>query len=189
MINEKANIAVIDATKAWVNEIIIGLNFCPFAKKEFVNNTIHYHQSVLSQIKPALQEFIEQCHYLQDHDEIETTLVIFNEGFRHFERYLDLVDYANDLMIESGFEGVFQIATMHPEYCFADESFDDPSNFTNRSPYPMLHIIREASMAKVLSIYKEPEKIPENNIALAEQKGSKYFEQVLKAIHQKHPQL
>ncbi|MGL1956743.1 MAG: DUF1415 domain-containing protein [Colwellia sp.] len=174
------------ATKAWLDEIIIGLNICPFAKKEFVNNTIHYHLSVIDQIKPALLELIEQCRYLQAHDELETTLIVFEEGFRSFERYLDLVDYANDLLVDSGFEGVFQLASMHPEYCFADESFDDASNFTNRSPYPVIHIIREASMERVLSVYKNPEQIPENNITLAHQKGADFFKNVLQRIHQKH---
>ncbi|AAZ26691.1 DUF1415 domain-containing protein [Colwellia psychrerythraea] len=178
----------VDATKQWLDEIIIGLNFCPFAKKEFVNNTICYFKSEAEQVKPALQTVIEQCHYLQKHEEIETTLIIFAEGFRRFDRYLDLVDYANDSLIDSGFEGIFQLATMHPEYCFADDDFDDASNFTNRSPYPMLHIIREASMARVLAVYKDPEKIPEQNMALAEQKGSNYFQDVLKRIHQNHPQ-
>ncbi|MCJ8294539.1 MAG: DUF1415 domain-containing protein [Colwellia sp.] len=180
--------AEVSATKQWLDEIIIGLNFCPFAKKEFVNNTIFYHQSALEQVKPTLKELLAQCHYLQQHDEIETTLIIYSDGFRSFSRYLDLVDYANDLLIDSGFEGVFQLATMHPEYCFADDDFDAASNFTNRSPYPMLHIIREASMAKVLKVYKEPEKIPENNMALAEQKGSDFFQTVLTRIHQNHPQ-
>jgi len=180
--------AEISATKQWLNEIIIGLNFCPFAKKEFVNNTICYHQSAAEQIKPALKEFVQQCHFLEQHDEIETTLLIYSEGFRSFERYLDLVDYANELLIDSGFEGIFQLASMHPEYCFADDDFDAASNFTNRSPYPMIHIIREASMAKVLKVYKNPEQIPEDNIALAEHKGSLYFQDILSAIHKAHPQ-
>lgn len=186
-VNLAASVEV-DATKQWLDEIIIGLNFCPFAKKEFVNNTICYFPSAAEQVKPALQMFVEQCHYLQKHDEIETTLIIFTEGFRRFDRYLDLVDYANDLLIDSGFEGVFQLATMHPEYCFADDDFDEASNFTNRSPYPMLHLIREASMERVLAVYKDPEKIPEQNIALAQQKGSDYFQAALTRIHQNHPQ-
>jgi hypothetical protein len=178
----------IEATKQWLDEIIVGLNFCPFAKKEFVNNTIFYHLSDLEQVKPALLELIEQCHHLQQSDDIETTLIIFSEGFRSFERYLDLIDYGNDLLIHSGFEGIFQLASMHPEYCFADDDFDKASNFTNRSPYPMIHIIREKSMAKVLSIYKQPEQIPEKNMLLAEQKGSHYFKTILSNIHHKHPQ-
>ena len=180
--------SVVSATKAWLAEIIIGLNFCPFAKKEFVNNTICYVESKQNQVKPALHELIEQCRYLQAHPELETTLIIYGAGFGHFERYLDLVDYANDLIADSGFEGIFQLASMHPEYCFDGEDYDDASNFTNRSPYPLIHIIREASMARVLSVYNEPEKIPENNIALANDKGSNYFQQILTRIHQQHPQ-
>lgn len=181
--------AEIGATKQWLDEIIIGLNFCPFAKKEFVNNTIHYYQSAENQLKSALQTLIEQCHYLQQHEEIETTLIIYADGFRNFERYLDLVDYGNDLLIDSGFEGIFQLATMHPEYCFADVDFDDATNYTNRSPYPMLHIIREASMSRVLSVYKDPESIPENNMALADEKGTDFFQKILAKIHHSHPQI
>jgi len=186
--SEMKESSIISATKQWLDEIIIGLNFCPFAKKEFVNNTIHYHLSNVSQVKPALHEFIEQCQYLQEHEELETTLLVYGEGFRGFERYLDLVEYANDLLVDSGFEGVFQLASMHPEYCFDGIDYDDASNFTNRSPYPLIHIIREASMARVLSVYKEPEKIPENNIALAQKKGGNYFKDMLEMIHVKHNQ-
>jgi len=174
------------ATKEWLSEIIIGLNICPFAKKEFVNNTIHYHLSKTEQVKTALHEFVEQCRYLQANDEIETTLIVYRDGFRGFDRYLDLVDYANDLLIESGFEGIFQIASMHPEYCFDGEYYDDAANFTNRSPFPLIHLIREASMSKVLSVYSEPEKIPENNIKLANEKGANFFQKVLTRIHQNH---
>lgn len=174
------------ATKEWLNDIVIGLNICPFAKKEFVNNTIHYHLSKTEQVKTALHEFIEQCQYLQNHDELETTLIIYGNGFRGFDRYLDLVDYANDLLVDSGFEGIFQVASMHPEYCFDGEDYDDASNFTNRSPYPIIHIIRETSMSRVLSVYNEPEKIPENNIKLTQEKGANFFQQVLTRIHKNH---
>lgn len=174
------------ATKAWLDEIIIGLNFCPFAKKEFVNNTIHYHLSKTEQVKTALHEFVEQCRYLQNHEELETTLIIYGNGFRGFERYLDLVEYATDLLVDSGFEGIFQLASMHPEYCFDGEEYDDASNFTNRSPYPIIHLIRETSMSRVLSVYKEPEKIPKNNIKLAHNKGAGFFQKVLTRIHENH---
>lgn len=175
------------AIKKWLEDVIIALNFCPFAKKEFVNNTIHYHESTVDQVKPALHELIEQCLYLQAHDELETTLIVYRDGFRGFERYLDLVDYGNDLLTDSGFEGIFQLASMHPEYCFDGEDYDDSSNFTNRSPYPVIHIIRESSLARVLSVYNEPEKIPENNIVLAKKKGTNFFQQILTNIHHKFP--
>lgn len=172
----------ITQTKQWLEQVIIGLNFCPFAKKEFVNNTIHYHLSSQEQVQKALEELHQQCQYLVDNEQIETSLLIYQPGFRHFERFLDLIDYGNDLLNEFGFEGILQIASFHPEYCFAGEDFDDASNYTNRSPYPTLHLIREQSMEKVLSVYKHPEKIPLNNIALAQQKGSDYFQAILAQI-------
>ena len=124
----------IEQTKQWLEQVIIGLNFCPFAKKEFVNQTIHYHASDKAQLKPALVEFLAQCHFLSDNPEIETSLLIYNQGFRDFNRFLDLVDDSNELIVEHGFEGIFQLATFHPEYCFADAEYDDAGNFTNRSP-------------------------------------------------------
>ncbi|WP_206485676.1 DUF1415 domain-containing protein [Thalassotalea sp. G2M2-11] len=172
-------------TQQWLEQVIIGLNFCPFAKKEFVNNTIHYYVCPQARLESALAEFAEQLHYLDQHPEVETTLFICSLGFREFTHYLDLVDYANELLVELGFEGVFQIASFHPDYVFEGEAPDDASNYTNRSPLPTLHLIREQSMARVLSVYPDPELIPEQNIALAREKGSRYFSQILKRIHRR----
>jgi len=169
-------------TQQWLEKIIIGLNFCPFAKKEMVNNTIHYYLSSKVKLQKALEELMAQCTYLEQHDEIETSLIIYNQGFKNFENYLDLVVLAEELVIESGFEGIFQLASFHPDYYFEGEDFDDPANFTNRSPYPTLHIIREKSMERVLAVYKNPEQIPDNNITLAREKGSHFFTEILKGI-------
>jgi len=183
MLNEEQKLhPAIEQTKQWLDEIVIGLNFCPFAKKEFVNNTIAYVTSSQGQIDKALEELAEQCQYLAENDQVETTLLIFTTGFRQFERFLDLVDYAHELMTSLGYEGQFQLATFHPDYFFDGEPADSASHFTNRSPFPTLHLIREESMEKVLSHYPEPEAIPENNIQLADEKGAKYFKQVLKRI-------
>ncbi|NQZ21753.1 MAG: DUF1415 domain-containing protein [Colwellia sp.] len=171
-------------TQQWLNEIIIGLNFCPFAKKEFVNNTIHYQLCSAKKIVSALDELSKQFEKLLLQPNIETTLLVFNQGFKSFESYLDLLDYANELLVELGYEGTFQLASFHPDYYFEGEAFDAAANYTNRSPLPTLHVIREASMEKVLSVYKNPEKIPENNIELAEVKGADFFKQILKRIHQ-----
>lgn len=177
----------VSKTKQWIEEIIVGLNFCPFAKKELLNDSIHYFESALGQIKPALLEIIEQCQYLSNNPEIETSFIIFNRGFRHFDKYLELVDYANELIITSGYEGVFQLASFHPDYCFAGEDIDDAANYTNRSPYPTIHIIREESLARVLAVYKNPEEIPANNIELARCKGGLFFQEILERIQRVHP--
>lgn len=165
----------IKKTQAWLSDIIIDLNLCPFAKKEFVNETIHYYVSIDTSFDKALEMLIHQCEFLKKNDSIETALIIFDTGFTKFEQYLDLLDYSNQLIEESGYEGVFQIASFHPDYCFEGEDVNDAANFTNRSPYPMLHLLREDSLEKVLNTYKDPEQIPEQNIRLAREKGSEYF--------------
>lgn len=172
-------------SQQWLEEVIIGLNFCPFAKKEFVNNTIHYHVCAQARLDKALEELVAQIMFLDETPEVETTLFVCSLGFRNFEKYLDLVDYANEVLIDLGYEGVFQIASFHPDYVFDGEDENDASNYTNRSPLPTLHLIREASMEKVLSLYSQPELIPENNIELARDKGSSYFKSVLKKINRR----
>ncbi|WP_448549969.1 DUF1415 domain-containing protein [Thalassotalea fusca] len=162
-------------TQAWLKDIIVDLNFCPFAKRELVNDTIEYCVSTQRQIKNALEEIALQCHYLTNHPEIETTLIVYSDGFKRFEAYLDLVDYANDLLAELSLEGVYQIASFHPDYCFEGEAFDDPANYTNRSPFPMIHLLREKSIERALSQYPSPELIPERNIDLARKKGTDFF--------------
>ena len=173
----------IGKTKKWLEHIVIGLNFCPFAKKEFVNNTIRYNACSKGQMQDALTEFAQECQFLRDNPDVETTLIVFTLGFRQFDKYLDLVDYCNDLIVELGFEGEIQLASFHPDYEFDGEPVNSPSHYTNRSPLPTLHLIREASMEKVLSLYPDPESIPENNIALAEEKGAKYFKQFLAGLN------
>ena len=171
-------------TQAWLADIIVGLNFCPFAKKELVNNTINYCSSSKNKIKDALLELAEQCQFLTENPDVETTLVIYELGFRRFENYLDLVDYANDLLVELSLDGVYQIASFHPDYCFEGEDVDDAANFTNRSPFPIIHLLRESSIEKVLKQYPSPEKIPENNIDLAREKGRSFFEDYLKGLRE-----
>ncbi len=169
-------------TRAWIQQIIVDLNFCPFAKKEMVNNTIHYYLSHHKKLKLALTELFDEVQVLKNTPEIETSLVIYSDGFKSFEQYLELVDYANDLLIDSEFDGEFQFATFHPDYYFDGADFDDAENYTNRSPFPTIHILREASLTRVLSTYKEPENIPTNNIEFAQAKGNAFFENILQQI-------
>jgi len=169
-------------TQAWLKDIIVELNFCPFAKRELVNNTIEFCVSSQQQIKHALEEIALQCEYLTNHPEVETTLIVYSEGFKRFEAYLDLVDYANDLLAQLSLEGIYQIASFHPDYCFEGDAFDDAANYTNRSPFPMIHLLREESIERVLSQYPSPELIPERNIDLARKKGTDFFVEYLTGL-------
>lgn len=169
----------ISHTENWVKQVIMKYNICPFARQEVERKSIRYAVIEQSKMADALLGMMDECHFLDSNPETETTLVIFPKGFEGFYPYLDLVDLANDLMAEHGYEGTYQLASFHPDYCFEDEPQNSPANYTNRSPYPTIHIIREASMEKALAEYDDPESIPERNIAFASRKGSDFFEKLL----------
>lgn len=166
-------------TQNWVERMIMKYNICPFARREVERRSIRYAVIDESKMHNVLEALIKECQYLDEHPETETTLFIIPRGFEGFYPYLDLVDIANDLLIDQDYEGVYQLASFHPDYCFEGEPMDEPSNYTNRSPYPALHIIREVSMELALANYNDPESIPERNIAFAQKKGSDFFEKVL----------
>ncbi|CAH9058444.1 MULTISPECIES: DUF1415 domain-containing protein [Pseudoalteromonas] len=172
------NIAI-SQTREWVSSVIVKYNFCPFARKEVENNCIHYIVSNANTIDDAVMDMLEQCIELDRERERETTLIMFDNGFSDFEDFLDLVDLANALLVAQGFEGKYQIANFHPDYVFADSDETDPANYTNRAPFPTLHLIREASMSEALENYDEPESIPEHNINLARRKGIDFWQQLL----------
>ena len=166
-------------TRLWVANVIVKYNFCPFARKEVENNCIHYQTSQATSIDDAVMEMIEQCIELDQQPTRETTLLMFEQGFTGFEEFLDLVDLANALLVAQGFEGKYQIANFHPDYVFADSDDNDAANYTNRAPFPTLHLIREASMSAALDDYNEPESIPDHNINLARRKGIDFWQQLL----------
>ncbi|WP_368485393.1 DUF1415 domain-containing protein [Pseudoalteromonas sp. SD03] len=172
------NIAI-SQTREWVSSVIVKYNFCPFARKEVENNCIHYIVSNANTIDDAVMDMLEQCIELDRESERETTLIMFDNGFSDFEDFLDLVDLANALLVAQGFEGKYQIANFHPDYVFADSDETDAANYTNRAPFPTLHLIREASMSEALENYDEPESIPEHNINLARRKGIDFWQQLL----------
>ena len=167
---------IIAQTKKWITDVVIGCNFCPFAAREMKRNTVHYIVSGAASMEESLSVFLEACRQLDQDENIETTLVIFPNQCNDFEEYLDLVEMAEELLEEEDYEGVYQVASFHPEYRFAGVAADDPANYTNRSPYPMLHLLREESLEKALEFYKgDPEEIPENNIRFAREKGLLYM--------------
>jgi hypothetical protein len=168
------------AVKSWIDKVIVGLNFCPFAKKEIERNTVRYTISPTAQVNDALSHLLEELALLDQQLEIQTTLLIFPFGFVDFENYLDMLELANSLIDQGGYSGIYQLASFHPNYCFEGEDENDPANYTNRSPYPILHILRESSIEAVLKRYPEPESIPDNNIAKARELGSKFLQTLLK---------
>lgn len=165
---------IIEQTKKWIKDVVIASNFCPFAAKELKGNTINYVVVPAEENNP-LTIFLEECENLDSNKDIETSLLIFPGSFQKFDAYLDLVFQAEKLVKNKGYEGIYQVASFHPKYRFSGSTADDAANFTNRSPFPMLHLLREESIEKALSRYPNPENIPENNIHFARKKGFAYM--------------
>lgn len=170
---------IIQQTRTWVKNTIIDHTICPFAKREYDRGSIRYEVADSPDPESCLTTLIMECLHLNTHSECETTLLILAQGFEDFEDFLKLLDIATALIIAQGYEGIYQLASFHPDYCFADASIDDAANYTNRSPYPMLHIIRESSIETALKTYPNPEAIPERNCAYTRQIGSATFRQLL----------
>lgn len=174
---------IIAQTKKWVTDVIVAHNICPFARREVESNRVRYCVDSSDTVQARLEELIDECVYLDMHSETETTLLIYPEHLNKFDDYLDFLDLANALIIEQGFEGIYQLASFHPDYCFEGETENDPANYTNRSVYPMLHLIREASLEQALKNYPNPEKIPERNIELTRKFGLEKMQAMLKACY------
>jgi len=167
---------IIAQTRAWLKNVVVGCNFCPFAGREVQRNSIHYEVIRSEAMETCLEAVLRECKRLDENADIETTLLIFPGAFAQFEDFLDLLDMGEALLEEHDYEGVYQLASFHEDYRFADAPADDSANYTNRSLYPMLHLLREASLDRVLENYPDPEGIPERNIAFARQKGLAYMQ-------------
>ncbi|EGU31456.1 hypothetical protein VIBRN418_01498 [Vibrio sp. N418] len=151
----------------WLNDVVIGLNLCPFAAKPQRNKQIEIFVSQATTDEALLEDIFNQLLRLDQTpvNELETTLVAVPNMLADFWDYNLFIDWVEGLIRQQGWDGIFQVATFHPDYCFADCEPDDDSNLTNRSPVPVFHLIREESMEKVLKHYPDPEAIPETNIA------------------------
>lgn len=158
---------IIQRTECWVASVVIANHFCPFAKRELDGKRIRYTVSENKKNVACLNALIDECIVLDTNDSIETTLLIFKNAFESFKDYLQLVKKCEKHLEKNNYQGVYQVASFHPEYIFADSDEQDAANYTNRSPYPMLHIIREASIEKALHNHPDPDSIPVKNIARA----------------------
>ncbi|MDR9829793.1 DUF1415 domain-containing protein [Vibrio sp. FNV 38] len=154
----------------WLDDAVIGLNLCPFAAKPRKRNQIKVFTSQATKEETLLQDIYDQLLELDrsEAETLETTLVVVPNMLSDFFDYNFFIEWIENLITQQDWDGVFQVATFHPNYCFAGVEPDDDENLTNRSPYPVFHLIREESMARVLKHYPNPEAIPDNNIARIE---------------------
>lgn len=164
---------IIALCRHWLEQAVIGLNLCPFARKPYNLKRLRFSISHARHLD-AFLEFIEQEIQLllqTPAHETETTLIVEPSLFTGFETFLDAVTLAEDVLQEIGANGIIQIAPFHPEFQFADEPKDDISNYTNRSPYPILHLIRESSIDQAIAAFPDAATIYERNKALLREMG------------------
>jgi uncharacterized protein len=166
---------IIDQTKRWINDVVIGCNFCPFAANPVKQKKVHYQVETSTSVNTCMNSLLNEMQRLDADITIETTFLIFPDSYKQFEEYLDVVGLAEKLLKKQGYEGVYQLASFHPLYVFANSGSDDAANYTNRSVYPMLHLLREESIDKALEHYHEPESIPVRNVNFARTKGLVYM--------------
>lgn len=164
---------VIEITKQWLQDMVVGLNLCPFSHTVFAQDQIHYA------VSPGVGDahwktfYVRQLRLLLDSEEtdIATSLLMFPEGLENFDDYLDVLDWFEELLEQGDLTQHVQLASFHPHYQFDEVAADDLSHFTNRAPYPTIHLIRHAQMTKVLEQVADPEQIYLDNIDSLEKLG------------------
>ena len=173
---------VIEQTKNWVREVVIGLNLCPFAARPFQANRIDYIVATGNNSEQHLHQLIECLQQLDSDTSIDTSLLIFNQGYENFDDYLGLLAIAEQLIEQLDYAGRYQLASFHPAYQFEGSAADDVSNYTNRSPYPMLHLLREEQIEAAVASDINTDEIPDNNIKKLQQMGIEEIQAILKNI-------
>jgi hypothetical protein len=156
----------LEATHAWLERAVIGLNLCPFAKGVHLKSQIRWVESAATDAQSLLTDLVHELRVLAaaDANTIDTTLLVHPKALNDFLDYNDFLDIADAALDEMGLGGVLQVASFHPDYQFADSEADDMANFSNRSPHPTLHLLREDSVARAVASFPETEQIYERNI-------------------------
>jgi hypothetical protein len=176
--------AIIESTRSWISSVVIELNLCPFAQRVFQADKIRYVVTAAQDETGLLQALADELKALASTpiSTVETTLLIHPHALGNFLDYNDFLDTAEQLLADLGFEGVIQIASFHPDYQFADTDPDAVENYTNRAPYPMLHLLREESISAIADDPDELLEIPQRNIDTLRRLGIEKIREKLQAI-------
>ncbi|MCZ4306668.1 DUF1415 domain-containing protein [Zoogloeaceae bacterium G21618-S1] len=173
--------------RRWLETLVIGLNLCPFAKRELVKNRVRFFVSEATTDEQLQMDLEAELALMANDATIETTLLIHPDVLQDFFEYNQFINHTHRILKQLGYRGTFQIASFHPDYQFGGTEPDDVENTTNRSPYPLLHLIREDSLARAVENYPDPEQIPERNIARVEALGADKMQALLKACFDTPP--
>lgn len=164
---------VIADTGRWLERAVIGLNLCPFAKSVYVKDQVRYAVSHATTPEALREDLVRELQWLaaEDPQRTDTTLLIHPHVLGDFLDFNDFLALADQAVQDLGLEGELQVASFHPDYQFAGTDADDITNYTNRSPYPTLHLLREASIDRAVEAFPEPEAIYEANMATLRRLG------------------
>ncbi|MEQ1813682.1 MAG: DUF1415 domain-containing protein [Candidatus Nitrotoga sp.] len=164
---------IISHTQVWVERVVIGLNLCPFAKAVHAKKQIRYAVSEASTHEGLLRDLMIELEALAEisPEKVDTTLIIHPYVLTDFLEYNDFLDMVDEALVDMELDDAIQVASFHPQYRFADTQPDDIENYTNRSPYPMLQLLRESSMVRAVEAYPQAEQIFEKNIATLRRMG------------------
>ena len=178
------NDTVIAVTRAWLEQVVIGLNLCPFAKAVHVKNQVRFVVSGAQNTDMLLEDLERELNFLAHADpaQIDTTLLIHPDVLTNFLAYNDFLDICDSVVEELELDGILQVASFHPQYQFADTEMDDVTNFTNRSPYPTLHLLREDSVTRAVETFPDADSIYENNITTMRRLGRDHIEKLMSEV-------
>lgn len=163
-----------------MQSFVIELELCPFAQRELRADRIHFAVSETDSTEVLLQTLLEEIELLENDAEIETTLLIHPAVLQDFDDYNQFLDLVDALLEQEGFAGVYQVASFHPSYQFSDTAPDDAENYSNRSPFPLLHILREASVERAVASHANVDEIPRRNIERLRQLGAAKLQSMLR---------
>ena len=176
-----AHDAVAAAVRQWLESLVIKLNLCPFAGRELLNDRVRFAVTSATSEDELLNALQTELELLSADTSIETTLLIHPQVLGDFAAYNQFLDAADGLLRYLELEGIYQIASFHPDYQFGGTEPNDVENFTNRAPYPLLHILREESLERAIAEYPDVEKIPERNIKLMNSMGEEQLRRLWQA--------
>lgn len=169
-----------NAVEKWLTSVVIDLNLCPFAQREYRQEKIHF--SICDSVSEAdiVEHLVRELLALHKDTQVETTLLILSKSLIEFSLFNDFLDMADTVLDDMKLDGVFQIASFHPDYQFAGTQVDDAENYTNRSPYPILHLLRESSLDSAIDRHPDTSQIPHDNIDLMNKLGNQHMDSLLK---------
>lgn len=152
------------ACQTWFENLVLGLNLCPFAHKPARDKQIRWVECNNSSLVAISDKVLDELDYLAAHPEVETTLICVPQGLEDFYFYNEFLASLEQALVDNDYEGIFQIASFHPDYQFADSEASDVENYTNRAPQPLFHLIREQSLEDAINNYADIDQVPLDNM-------------------------